>query len=59
MTLYDPNSQHTQVLGVLPSGAEDAEVIAAPKGEAPEFLVVYRSTDNHFFVVEPGSPSPL
>jgi hypothetical protein len=44
---------------MLPSPPRDLEVIPAPKGETPEFLVVYRGSDDHVFVIEPGTPSPI
>jgi hypothetical protein len=59
MLIFDPNSQQTRLLGNLPFGTEDVEIITAPKGEGPEFLVVYRSSGDHFSIIEPGSPSPL
>jgi hypothetical protein len=56
---YDPRTKQVLSIGMLPSPPQELEVIPAPKGETPEFLVVYRGGDSHYFVVEPGSPSPI
>ena len=59
MMVYDSSSQQTRSAGTLPSLPQEVEVIPAPKGEKPDFLVAYRDSDDHFLVIEPGTQSPI
>jgi hypothetical protein len=46
--VYDPKTEGTRSVGILPSPPRELEVIPAPKGDTPEFMVVYRGSNDHF-----------